>query len=194
MPEKKNDVGFTVTDRRLFRDDGESHTEIAEEPSPTVTPQAIESSKAAASAPPPPETPNPEMVAPPTAAEQSAQADAYKQTTRAFDDALGQQIGAPRREDLEVNMERFLASIYMSALVQLGLAHEKGGAPRLDLIGARQSIDTIALLQEKTRGNLTPAEQNFITNALYELRMAYLEVTNALTRPPQPSQGPGPKK
>jgi hypothetical protein len=193
MPDKKNDPGFTVTDRRLFRDDG-TIAESVEERVPAETPPASTSSGATSDVPPIAETPDLETVAPPTAAEQSAQADAYTQTTRAFDAALGQQAGAPRPEDLEVTMERFLASIYMSALVQLGLAHEKGGAPRLDLIGARQSIDTIALLQEKTKGNLTPAEQNFITNALYELRMAYLEVTNALTRPPQPGQGPGPKK
>ena len=194
MPDKKNDPGFTVTDRRLFRDDGDPHPDTAEEQRPAETQKASPSSTATSDMPLMAETPGLETVAPPTAAEQSAQADAYTQTTRAFDAALGKQVGAPRPEDLEVTMERFLASIYMSALVQLGLAHEKGGAPRLDLIGARQSIDTIALLQEKTKGNLTPAEQNFITNALYELRMAYLEVTNALTRAPQPGQGPGTKK
>jgi hypothetical protein len=38
---------------------------------------------------------------------------------------------------------------------------------------------------EKTKGNLTSTEQNFLQNVLYELRMAYVEVTNALARPPQ---------
>ena len=42
-----------------------------------------------------------------------------------------------------------------------------------------------SLLSEKTKGNLTPAEENFLQNCLYELRMAYVEVTNALARPPQ---------
>jgi Domain of unknown function (DUF1844) len=190
MPEKKNDPGFTVTDRRLFRDDGESRPETAAAEAPTADALAPASPTTTA----PPEPAMPEMVAPPSAAEQSAQADAYKQTTRAFDDALGKEIGGPRPEDLEVTLERFLASIYMSALVQLGLAHERGGTPRVDLLGARQSIDTIALLQEKTKGNLTAAEKNFIQNSLYELRMAYLKVTNALTRPPQPGEVPGTKK
>jgi hypothetical protein len=40
-------------------------------------------------------------------------------------------------------------------------------------------------LSEKTKGNLTSAEENFLQNCLYELRMAYVEVTNALARPPQ---------
>jgi len=76
----------------------------------------------------------------------------------------------------------------MSALMQLGLAAPPGEKPVVDLIGARQTIDTLAILQEKTNGNLTSAEQNMLQNCLYELRMAYLEVTNLITRPPQ---GPG---
>jgi hypothetical protein len=73
----------------------------------------------------------------------------------------------------------------MSAMLQLGLMHEQGGQPRVDLIGARQTIDTLSLLSEKTKGNLTSVEENFLQNVLYELRMAYVEVTNALARPPQ---------
>jgi Domain of unknown function (DUF1844) len=84
-----------------------------------------------------------------------------------------------------MTFERFLASLYMSAMLQLGLMQEEGGQPHIDLIGARQTIDTMSLLSEKTKGNLTPAEENFLQNSLYELRMAYVEVTNALARPPQ---------
>jgi hypothetical protein len=88
-----------------------------------------------------------------------------------------------------MSFDKFIASIYMSALVQLGLAAPPGEKPEVDLIGARQTIDTLAILQEKTKGNLTPAEANILQNCLYEVRMAYLEVTNLLTRPPQ--GGPG---
>ena len=84
-----------------------------------------------------------------------------------------------------MTFERFMASLYMSAMLQLGLMHEPGSQPRVDLIGARQTIDTLSLLSEKTKGNLTSAEENFLQNCLYELRMAYVEVTNALARPPQ---------
>ncbi len=62
--------------------------------------------------------------------------------------------------------------------------------PQVDLIGARQTIDTVALLQDKTKGNLTDAEKNMLQNILYELRMAYLEVTNMITNPP-PQGAPG---
>jgi len=71
--------------------------------------------------------------------------------------------------------------------------HEQGGEPRIDLIGARQTIDTLSLLSEKTKGNLTSREQSFLQNSLYELRMAYVDVTNALSRPPQ-AAGTGPVK
>jgi hypothetical protein len=80
-----------------------------------------------------------------------------------------------------------MASLYMTAMLQLGLMQEEGGQPRIDLLGARQTIDTLSLLAEKTKGNLTAAEANFLQNCLYELRMAYVEVTNALARPPQPT-------
>ena len=96
-------------------------------------------------------------------------------------------------KDLEMTFERFLASLYMSAMFQLGLMREQGGQPRIDIIGARQTIDTISLIAEKTKGNLTAAEQNFLQNSLYELRMAYVEVTNALARPPQ-ATGTDPKR
>jgi uncharacterized protein DUF1844 len=69
------------------------------------------------------------------------------------------------------------------------MMHEEGAQPRVDLIGARQTIDTLGLLQEKTKGNLTSTEEHFLQNCLYELRMAYVEVTNALARPPQAPPG-----
>ena len=84
-----------------------------------------------------------------------------------------------------MTFERFLASLYMTAMMQLGLMRQQGEQPRIDIIGARQTIDTLSLIAEKTKGNLTPAEENFLQNSLYELRMAYVEVTNALARPPQ---------
>jgi hypothetical protein len=84
-----------------------------------------------------------------------------------------------------MTFERFLASLYMTAMLQLGMMHEQGQQPHIDIIGARQTIDTLSLLAEKTKGNLTAQEGNFLQNSLYELRMAYVEVTNALARPPQ---------
>jgi hypothetical protein len=77
----------------------------------------------------------------------------------------------------------------MTSLMQLGLAAPQGAKPEVDLMGARQTIDTLALLQEKTKGNLSSPEDAMLQNCLYEVRMAYLEVTNMLTRPPQGAPG-----
>lgn len=94
-------------------------------------------------------------------------------------------------KEFEITFERFLASLYMTAMLQLGLMRQQGAQPQVDIIGARQTIDTLSLMSEKTKGNLTAAEANFLQNSLYELRMAYVEVTNALARPPQPGPATG---
>ncbi len=177
MPEKYKDEGFKVSDRRLFSSEGDLRSDVAEEtiPQPEAPPVAEAAS---------PE-PTPEAPPVPTLAEQTEQADAYRKTNLSMDEAISKELGSGA-SDLEITFERFLGSIYMTALMQMGMAHEPGGQPRLDILGARQTIDTLGLLADKTRGNLTAAEQNFLQNALYELRMAYLEVTNALARGPQP--------
>ncbi len=69
-----------------------------------------------------------------------------------------------------------------AGMMQLGLMHQQGEPPQLDLIGARQTIDSLSLLSDKTKGNLSSKEQSFLQNALYELRMAYVEVTNAIAK------------
>ncbi len=178
---KKEQETFTVTDRRLFTSEGDVRGDTqAEEPAlPTATsaPSAAEASPVAHEAMPPA----------PTAAEQQQQADAYRESSRDMDRRV--ELGGHSPKDLEVTFERFLASLYMSAMMQLGMMHEEGGQPRLDPISARQTIDTLSLIADKTKGNLTSAEQTFLQNCLYELRMAYVEVINALSRAPQNPAG-----
>jgi hypothetical protein len=190
MPEKKQD-SFTVTDRRLFTPEGDLRKDAPEEQPPAPKP-ASQPGPATLHASASPETAALETEAPPapTAAEQQEQADAYRKSSKDLDQRV--ELGGHSAKDLEMTFERFMASLYMTAMLQLGLMHEEGGQPRIDLIGARQTIDTLALLAEKTKGNLTAAEVNFLQNCLYELRMAYVEVTNALAHPPQaPVKGTG---
>jgi hypothetical protein len=125
----------------------------------------------------------------PTAAEQKAQADAYRKSSDELNSRV--ELSGRSAKEFEMTFERFMASLYMTAMLQLGLMHQQGEQPRVDIIGARQTIDTLALLAEKTKGNLTPTEENFLQNSLYEVRMAYVEVTNALSRPPQPGVATG---
>ena len=135
--------------------------------------------------------PDREMPPPPTSAEQEAQAAAYRQSSKDVDTQV--ELSGHSAKDFEITFERFMASLYMTAMMQLGLMRQQGAQPQVDIIGARQTIDTLSLIAEKTKGNLTPVEENFLQNSLYELRMAYVEVTNALARPPLagPATGTG---
>ena len=177
MAEKKNE-SFTVTDRRLFTSDGELRKDVAEEQEQSTPKPPASAQKATETA-----AKNNPVPPAPTAAEKKQQADAYRESSREMDrqvEASGHSI-----KELEISFERFLASLYMTGMLQLGLMQEQGGQPQLDLIGARQTIDTLGMLIEKTKNNLTSKEENFLQNALYELRMAYVEVTNAIARGPE---------
>jgi len=179
MPDKKQE-SFTVTDRRLFTSEGEVREEISPQEVPVAPkPEASPTPQPTAAAPPQER----DIPPAPSATEQQAQADAYRKSAKDLDARV--ELSGHSSKELEMTFERFMASLYMTAMLQLGLMHEQGGEPRIDLIGARQTIDTLSLLSEKTKGNLTSTEQNFLQNCLYELRMAYVEVTNALSRPPQ---------
>jgi len=191
MADKKKDGDFKVSDRRLFTSDGELRSSLDEEkieeqarpePARAEAAQQSQSAKPGSSVATDTETPPP-----PSASEQQAQHDAYWKSARDLDRQV--ELGGHTPKELEVSFERFIASLYMTAMLQLGLMHEQGGQPAVDLIGARQTIDTLGMLSEKTKGNLTSKEQSFVQNCLYELRMAYVEVTNALARAPQ---APGP--
>lgn len=188
MVERKKDSEIKVNDRRLFTSDGELRTETVEEISIPVAEAAP--AVVAAEAPPSISTtdaPASDVPPLPSPSEQKAQHDAYKQSSRDLD-AHVEKSGHSAKE-LEVGFERFMASLYMTSMMQLGLMVEQGGSPHVDLIGARQTIDTLSMLGDKTKGNLSSKEQAFLQNALYELRMAYVEVTNALAHPPSPSTG-----
>ena len=74
----------------------------------------------------------------------------------------------------------FLLSLHTSALINLGLIPDPmTNQQRLSIEAARQNIDLLEILKDKTTGNLTEEESKLIDNILYELRMAYLEVSNA---------------
>lgn len=193
MSEKKQE-SFTVTDRRLFTTDGELRREVSEEEVSTSKPErpaaaapetkpAANGSEPTASAPSAPDSGlDPSAPPNPTAAEQKEQADAYRKSANELDARV--ELSGHSAKEMEMTFERFMASLYMTAMLQLGLMQEERGQPRIDLLAARQTVDTLGLLAEKTKGNLTPTEDNFLQNCLYELRMAYVEVTNALARPP----------
>lgn len=198
MAEKKREESsFTVTDRRLFTPDGELRNDVPEESVESAPPKPVASapresaptSPQAAAAAPPATPEERDMPAPPSSDEQEAQAAAYKKSAKDLDAQV--ELSGHSAKDFEITFERFLASLYMTAMLQLGLMRQQGSQPQVDIIGARQTIDTLSMISDKTKGNLTPVEANFLQNSLYELRMAYVEVTNALARPPQPGPATG---
>ena len=75
-----------------------------------------------------------------------------------------------------VDFHTFVLSLGSSALLHLGeLEHPDMGAPQKDLALAKHTIDILVMLEEKTRGNLTPAEEKLIGSLLYDLRLRYVE-------------------
>lgn len=185
-----------VTDRRRFSVEGDivRHTDVEPEPPVEEPSEPAPKVEEPPSPKPPAEEPPPgeEIPEPPTDAEQQASRDAFRDAGTKLDAALESALGAQHRPDaMKATFETFVAEIYMSAMLQLGLLHEQGQQPRVDLVGARHSIDTLVMIEEKTRGNLTDNEKAILQDCLFRLRMAFVEVTNVLTRPPEPgAQGP----
>ena len=81
---------------------------------------------------------------------------------------------APRPLDFS----SFVLSLANTALFQLGFIKvSESEEVQKDLPGARQIIDIVAMLEEKTRGNLTDQEKKIITETLFQLRMAFVEAS-----------------
>ena len=146
--ERDADKPFKVQDRRRFSSTGEAR------PDEDV---------AAAAAPPAPE--------PPPAATAQAPPDA---TSGTAEDAAAH-FGEPA----ELSFATFVISLSTQALALLGeIPDPVQGRTVVDLEGARQFIDILGILQDKTRGNLDPREAALLEGALYDLRMKYVERAN----------------
>jgi len=130
MGDSTDKGGFTVTDRRSFKDAAEARP--ADDAAPAPAPPVERASGAAAP------------------------------------------DGAPTLP--AVDFHTFVLSLGSSALLHLGeLEHPDVGAPQKDLPLAKHTIDILVMLEEKTRGNLTPAEEKLIGSLLYDLRLRYVE-------------------
>lgn len=76
----------------------------------------------------------------------------------------------------EINFSSFLLSLSSSVLLHLGeIADPQSGEKKKDLALAKQSIDIINILKEKTKGNLTQEEKNLLDQLLYDLRMRFVK-------------------
>ena len=109
MPEKKEDT-FKVSDRRPFTADGQLRQDAVEEVTPAAAAPTVD--KAAATAVEIQDAatvPASDIPPPPTATEQHAQHDAYKQSSRDLDARV--ELGGHSAKELEVTFERFMASL-----------------------------------------------------------------------------------
>ena len=195
MADKKNESSFTVTDRRKFTIEGEVRPDAPREEETTTTAPPATESKVTEFPKRPVEAPKPEVPTeaeeddPITADEKSASAAAYKESSESLDEHLAGQMKEQGRspKDFEMTFEKLAASLYTTALMQLGLDPQSGQVKyQPDIIAARQTIDMLSILQEKTKGNLNDKESRLLDSVIYELRMAYIEITKMLTQAPPP--------
>jgi hypothetical protein len=196
---------FVVTDRRRHTMDGAIRPDA--DPSPEKPSRAVE------------ETPGPVAVEPAAPAETAEAilneyADsedrnlppsptpeqmeharlAYTQTAERLSIAI-RSANPGMEHPPAATFEGVIQSIYMSAIMQLGGATPEGQQPQVDLMGAQQSIEMLDILKLKSEGNRTGAESSLLDRALFELQLAFLEITQALARSAaakqQAQQAPG---
>ena len=78
----------------------------------------------------------------------------------------------------EVNFNSLIFSLSSSALLHIGeISDPQSGETKKDLDLAKHSIDIIAMLKDKTKGNLTDEEQQFLDNILTDLRLRYVKAS-----------------
>lgn len=130
-----------------------------------------------------------ENLPPAPTAEEIAQVDtAYQATAERLETVM--RATNPGGEHLPpMDFLRMVQSIYMSAMMQLGAGTPQGEQARVDLLGAKQSIDMLGVVSDKSQGNLNETEERLIESALFELRMGFLEITQLLARQAQAKQG-----
>jgi hypothetical protein len=158
--EKEPARGFKVVDRRRFTDDGDERDTPDVPKTDPVRPEALKAAQAAA-APAPTEATSDVAEAPAAAAPAPAKAP---------------------EADGALNFSVFIQSLAQQCLMQLGQMPWPHGQRELAIEQARDTIDILDLLKAKTKGNLTPEEGQLMDSMVYELRMIYVEVQQALAR------------
>ena len=180
--DKGREPEFTVTDRRKFN--------LEDVLSSPASPGTENGAQAPVDVPPATsheeishDIPLEEGWESPSEHEQVAQSAAYRESHRALDSALDAQEPGLSQQIGGASFERLVALISTQALLLMGALAPEGQQPRVDVVGARQQIDMLEVLKEKTKGNLDQKEQSMIDNTLFELRMMFIEIMNAFSNP-----------
>jgi hypothetical protein len=151
VPEQKPEEAFRVIDRRPFTNEGQLREEFVAEQEREAAQEAKKEAAAAAAKPAEP--------APAT-------------------DAKPPAPNTPKRSPAFESLIRMLGS--NGAMVLGGYADPRTGQPVIDPDAARELIDMLDAIHEKTKGNLAPEEDTMLLDLLGKLKMAYLEVNQAL--------------
>lgn len=134
-----------------------------------------------------------ELPPPPTAKESSEQKAAYDASAQRLEDLIRAQNPAAGAQP-PVGFEHLVQQLYLTAMLQMGAGTQEGQRPRVDIVGARTTVDLLGILAEKTRGNLSSSEDRMLQTVLFEARMAFLELTSMMTMQPVPPAAPPAKK
>jgi len=131
-----------------------------------------------------------QMPPAPTVEESRQQKSAYDASAQRLEDLIRAQNPAIGPQPT-IGFEHLVQQLYVSAMIQMGAGAPEGQRPRVDILGARQTIDLLGVLAEKTKGNLTPAEDRTLQSVLFEARMAFNELSSMISL--QGVQAPPPK-
>jgi hypothetical protein len=159
---------FVVTDRRKFNVDGEPRPDAPVETSA-------------------PSIPGPSAVVPPEPVKTKQEPTPVADKKPAFVPELITETGYNgERERTAFGGQKMEFIHLLDMLVQTAMmyagAMEGGTERQVDIVGLRQMIDLISVLEEKTKGNLTEQEQAILTNTVFQLRMTYMEIVNMIER------------
>jgi hypothetical protein len=169
-----------VTDRRIFTPDGEIREEFRDEIHPSEPREATAAATTPAEALPEPSAAAQPAAAPPAAAHA---ADPSRRDAPASEPHTERRRStmAERGENPNTPFANFIQQLIMQGYIALGLLRNPySPETKIDVAAARDMIDILTLLQEKTVGNLTPDEEDFLAMHLGELKLAYVQRTKKI--------------
>jgi len=127
----------------------------------------------------------------PTVEEARFQLATYEKAAERLDDlVLAQNPAVPKPE--KIGFEHLVQQLYLSAMMQMGAGTPEGQRPRIDILGARQTIDLLGVLQNTTKGAISDQEERTLRSALFEVRATFLELTRMIANQPPMPPPPGP--
>jgi hypothetical protein len=161
LPDPKQEETFKVVDRRLFTEDGQLRQDAVDRERREEAAEAKAATAAKAQAPPAKTAPEPALT---------KAADASPDGAAAAEDDI-----APSR-----GFQMLVDFLTRNAAAMLGgMADPRTGQPYVDIEGAREMIDMLDALREKTRGNLAKVDDELLLEVIGSLKLTFMELSKA---------------